>query len=385
METINKSVYYKLKELKDNAGTHSPSINTILENIPEIDLRIDACYLSNPYATDLFISHFDSDLVKSNKLREVLEFYPSQNNNISYKLGDFLDIDHENIFIGNGAVEIIQAVIHNFSKRIIVNIPTFSSYYEFAKPDQEVIFYQLDKNDNYRLDIEDYIQFVKEKKPDTVVIINPNNPDGSYLTSEEMEVLVKELKDVKNLIIDESFIHFAYEEDSLQMIKAVDFFRENKNVIVIKSMSKDFGIAGIRAGYAIMPLEKRNYLLENGFLWNSNGLAEYFFQLYVNKNFQLEYDEVRRRYIRDTQKFYQDLLVLPGIKVYPTKANFVLIELLNGMSSFEFVSKLLIEYGIYVRTCDDKIGLEGQFLRIGSRTFEENEQIVSSLQSILTI
>lgn len=384
MSPTQKETFRKLKNLKEKSGTHSPSINAILENIPEINLKIDACYLSNPYATDLFISHFDKDLIKTNKLRQVLEFYPSQNNSISANLSRFLNIDHENIFIGNGAVEIIQAVIHNFSKRIVVNIPTFSSYYEFAKADQEVIFYKLDKDNNYRLDVEKYVRFIRENKPDTVIIINPNNPDGGYLTSSEIEFLVKEFKDIENVIIDESFIHFAYEDDNLEMINAIDLFKQFQNVIVIKSMSKDFGIAGIRAGYAIMSSERRRYLLDNGFLWNSNGLAEYFFQLYVNPEFQSQYELVRRQYIIETQKFYKDLLKLPSIKVYPTKANFVLIELLNGMTSFEFVSKLLVDYGIYVRTCDDKIGLDGQFLRIGSRTKGENERIVKALEEILT-
>ena len=130
----------KINQLKDEAGSHSPSIFTLVEKIPELDIKVDACFLSNPYATDLFLSYLKEELVNTNKLRDVLEFYPSQNNIISELLAKNLFINKENIFIGNGAIEVIQAVLHNFvSKMIIVNIPIFSSYYECLKKDTEVV------------------------------------------------------------------------------------------------------------------------------------------------------------------------------------------------------------------------------------------------------
>ncbi len=371
----------KIRQLKANAGTHSPSIQTIVNELPELNIDVDACFLSNPYATELFLEYIDKELIATNKLRDVLEFYPSQNVVLADVVGKSIDVDPRNIFIGNGAIEIIQVVLHNFvEKKIIVNIPTFSSYYEFARPDTEVVFYKLDKDKNFVLNPDHYIEFVKENSPDTIILINPNNPDGGYTKYKDLRYIIQELQEVKNIIIDESFIHFAFEDEELKLLSATELFKEFNNVIVIKSMSKDFGIAGIRAGYGLLPEHKVSELLSNGYLWNSNGLAEYFFRLYNNQEFFEKYEKVRKKYIAEAQEFFTELSTIPGIKVYPSMANFALIEL-EDVTSADFVSKLLIKYGIYTRTGSDKIGLVGEFIRIAGRTREENIKIIAAIRN----
>lgn len=373
----------KIKRLKDAAGSHSPSIFTICEKLSELDIKVDACFLSNPYATELFLDYLKKDLIDTNKLKDVLEFYPSQNGVIADVISKSIDVDSKNIFVGNGAIEVIQAVMHNFvEKRVIVNIPTFSSYYEFARGDTEVIYYQLNKDENFKLDIQSYVNFVKSKNPDSVVIINPNNPDGGYIKYKDLRFILNNLKEVKNIIIDESFIHFAFEDSEYSLISATELFKEFSNVIVIKSLSKDFGIAGIRAGYGVMDQYKVTKLLKNGYLWNSSGLSEYFFRLYNRSDFFKEYEEVRKKYIAHAQEFFDELSKIPQIKVYPSMANFALIELLDGSTSSNFVSKMLIKYGVYTRTCSDKIGLNGEFIRIAARSQKENEIIVKAIREI---
>ena len=373
----------KIKELKKESGSHSPSIFTFAKNIPELDVKIDACFLSNPYATNLFIDYLKKDLIETGKLRDYMEFYPSQNNVIAESISESINISSENIFVGNGAIEIIQAVMHNFvENKIIVNIPTFSSYYEFANPQTKVFYHQLDKDADFILDPNKYLEYVNKINPDSLVIINPNNPDGSYLKIDDLEYLIKELQHIKNIIIDESFIHFAYDDDKYELKSATDLFKQYSNLIIIKSMSKDFGIAGIRAGYGIMDKNKVDSLLSNGYLWNSSGLSEYFFQLYRNEEFFKKYNEIRKNFILETKEFYNELSLIKKIRVFPTKANFALVELIDGSSSANFVSKLLIKYGIYVRTGDDKIGLDGQFARIASRTKNENQFIIQSLRKM---
>lgn len=373
----------KIRQLKESAGSHSPSIFTIAEKLPELDIKVDACFLSNPYATDLFFKYLRKELVETGRLRDVLEFYPSQNDIIADVIGQSININKENIFVGNGAIEIIQAVMHQYVKdKIIVNIPTFSSYYEFAREDTEVVYYQLKKEDDYALKPDEYLEFVKKERPDTVVIINPNNPNGGYLKYKDLRYIVNNLKEIENIIIDESFIHFAFEDENYSLLSATELFKEFPNIIVIKSMSKDFGIAGIRAGYAVMDKFKVANLLKNGYLWNSNGLSEYFFRLYKREDFFSEYKEVRKKYIVETQEFFKELSKIPQIKVYPSMANFALIELLDGSSSIDFVSKMLIKYGVYTRTGSDKIGLNGEFVRIAGRTKEENKIIINSIKDI---
>lgn len=265
---------------------------------------------------------------------------------------------------------------------MVVNIPTFSSYYEFAQGIVDIEFFKLKKDNNYNLNVDEYIDFIKKVRPDTIVLINPNNPTGNYILKADLIRILTELSFVENIIIDESFIHFAFEDEFYSEVTLSKLVEEQKNLYIVKSMSKDFGIAGIRAGYAIMAEYKVKELLKNGYLWNSNGLAEHFFRLYSQKDFVSNYQIARKRYIEETQKFIIDISKVPNIKVYPSSANFVLIELPDGISSELITSILLIRYGIYVRNCDDKIGLEGNYLRIASRGQQDNQSIIDVLMDL---
>ena len=360
MNATSTALFEKFSKLKTSAGNHSPSLTTLKAKMPEIEIKVDACFLSNPYATELFLKYFKKELLDSGEINNVLEFYPSQNNEIAALVGEHLQVDPDRIFIGNGATEVVQAIIHHFVKdKLIVNIPTFSPYYSFALPHTEVVFYELKKEENFRLDPDEYIAFVNQHKPDSIVLINPNNPDGGYIPHNEMIRIIEELSWVPTIIIDESFIHFAFENSSLELPSIASLIERYPNLHIVKSMSKDFGIAGIRCGYAILPAEKVEYLLKTGYLWNSSGLAEYFFRLYTRKDFNIEYEGVRKKYITESLFFVTELNRIPKIKVYPTKANFVLVEILNGQTSDEIATELLLTYGIYARNCSDKIGLHG--------------------------
>lgn len=385
MTTENKAqaIYEKVASLKSKSGSHSPSIDTFLQEIPEIKIDVDACFLSNPYATELFLTYLKNDLIDTNKLRDVLEYYPPQNYAVADYISKAIGTPAKNIFVTNGAIEAIQAVLHNYLvKKICVVIPTFSSYYEFIKPDQEVVYYPLTKENDFKIVVSDYIAFVEQHRPDTIVLINPNNPNGGYLTKQDILDVVEKLSWVKNIIIDESFIHFAYEDDELSQITAEELMHQFENLIIIKSMSKDFGIAGIRAGYAIMNEKRVDQLLSNGYLWNVSGLANYFFKIYCQPEFIRQYNIVRKKYIMNTRMFLTELASIEKIKIYPSKANFALIELLEpGVTSFDFCMNLLVNYGVYVRDCSDKIGLDGQFIRVASRSFEDNLTIIDAIKN----
>jgi histidinol-phosphate/aromatic aminotransferase/cobyric acid decarboxylase-like protein len=381
--SAEEEIRTKMITLKKEAGTHSPSIHTLTQLIPGLNIKVDACFLSNPYATELYMNYFKKEIIDQNKLRDLLEFYPSQNDVIAFLLSSSINIDPKQIFIGNGAIEIIQAIIHRFSKKkMVVNIPTFSSYYEFAQDIVEVEFFKLKKENNYNLDVNEYIEFIKKEKPDTIVLINPNNPTGNYILKADLVRILKELSFVDNIIIDESFIHFAFEDEFYSEVTLSKLINDYKNLYIVKSMSKDFGIAGIRAGYAIMDEKKVNELLKNGYLWNSNGLAEHFFRLYSQEDFIKNYQIARKRYIEETQKFIIEISKVNNIKVYPSSANFVLIELPEGISSELITSILLIRHGIYVRNCADKIGLDGNYLRIASRGQVDNQTIIDVLKDL---
>jgi histidinol-phosphate/aromatic aminotransferase/cobyric acid decarboxylase-like protein len=375
----------RIKRLKKESGSHSPSAWTLAKLIPELRLKVDACFLSNPYATKLFLMHFHREVIRPRKLRALLELYPSQNRVIAAKLGRVLELEPASIFVGNGAAEIIQAILHRFTReKILVNLPTFSPYYEFARPDTQVVTNILRPENRFRFDPVAYVERVRRERPDTVVLINPNNPDGGYIPFAVMRRLLEELRSVPNVIVDESFIHFACEGVGFTYRSLADQVGRFPNLMVVKSMSKDFGVAGIRAGYAVMTPERVRTLLHNGFLWNSSGLAEYFFDLYSRPDFQAQYDRQRVRYIRNSRRFFAALAEIDGLHVYPSFANFALVELRGRLSAEELVCRLLIRRGIYTRTCDDKKGLEGgKFVRIAARNRPENGYIIRSLRRLI--
>ena len=112
LKKSEEEIISKLRELKNLAGSHSPSISSIIKHLPQVKVKIDACFLSNPYATDLFFEYLKRDLIETGDIRPVLESYPSQNRVIAGYLSKLINVDEENIFVGNGATEIIQAVMH---------------------------------------------------------------------------------------------------------------------------------------------------------------------------------------------------------------------------------------------------------------------------------
>lgn len=370
-----------LAELKQASGTHSPSIETILDKT-NFKIEVDACFLSNPYATDLFMDYLENDILKQGKLRDLLEFYPPQNRQIAEHVASFEKAKSDEIFVGNGAIEVIQAVIHRYSGECMaLPIPTFSSYYEYAQDVCDVNFYKLRKEDNYIIDLHEYSNFIKQNSCSSAVLINPNNPNGAYLNQREIELFLEENKSLDLILLDESFKHFAYEDATLSSVVWSDIVDKYPNVVIIKSLSKDFGVAGLRCGYGIMNSVRVSALLKNGYLWNVSGIGAYFFKLLSSKEFQSKYEVVRKKYIMNTLMFFNEINTIPKAKLYPSKANFALLEV-EGMNSWELFSKLL-EKGVYVRDCSDKIGLEGSFVRVASRSFEENLKIIEALKQVL--
>ena len=374
-----------LSAIKAESGSHSPSLYTLRDRIPDLSINVDACFLSNPYATDLFIERLTSDLIDTGELRKVLEFYPSQNNHVAALLEPVVKVERDQIFVCNGANEAIQAALHRFAgSRVAIVLPTFSPYYEYLLPDQESFFYKLTRNSDFALDVDDFIDFTLDNQVDTVCLINPNNPNGGYIPTVGMQKLLDAFAHLDLVVLDESFIDFAYEDEQRGRLSLAAQEAEMPNVFLVKSMSKDFGIAGIRAGYAIMSSERVRSLVSNGYLWNISGLTEFFFRLLAEHEFQDDYAKARLRYLDEALVFFDALSKIDRLRAYSTKANFCLVELDKSLPIELIAPLLLIRHGVYIRDCRDKIGLEdGQYVRIASRKAPENEVMLAALQDVI--
>lgn len=376
----------RLERVSSSSGSHSPSLATMQQAFPEISVDIDACFLSNPLATDLFWTHFNSDVVDDPQLfKRMLEAYPSQNRVIAEELSSAVGVDAGRIFISNGATEAIQAIIHNFSSHIHIGVPTFSPYYEFAGPDHKVTTFKLDAAANFAVNPERYVDSVLQSGADTAVLISPNNPDGYLIPDDDLRWILSRLSGLRTVIVDESFVHFADRPTAIDELPSLTGITEQfENVTVIKSMSKDFGIAGIRAGYAIMKPSRVDQLLDHGYLWNTSGIAEYFFSLFTRPTFLNEYRDVLYTYRGYIERFTAMTAGCDFLQTYPTSANFQLMQMPPGVSADVVTTLLLLRHGIYVRACGDKIGLDGEYIRVAIRTEAENERIFTALTDVLS-
>jgi len=364
-------LYWKFKDLKSGMGTHAPSVYSLLNEFPEVRINIDACFLCNPYAFDLFNSY-----LKREDLENYLKFYPPQNKEIAANISKYNKVPLDNILVGNGAIEIIESLFKYFSnQKVLIPIPTFSTYYEAANKRNSVVYFELLKEDGFEFNIEKLVESVLIEKPKIVAIVNPNNPTGSYIKSDDICKLHKALSEDQLLIIDESFIDFHFDCKSIE-----EYAVNNQNIIVIRSLSKDFGVAGVRVGYAVLSKKLRAELLKDGFLWNSNGIAYLFSLFLANPEFQNEYQIAKAKYNNAKITFKRELDKLAGVRIYSSFTNFFLIEL--NYDPYIFFTKLLFQFGIYTRVLDDRIGLKGNFIRLASKNSAENSEILFAIKNI---
>ena len=363
--------YDKFLELKRQAGSHSPSIFKLLKDFPEVSVKVDACFLCNPYAFDLFYEH-----LQKTDLQKYIKFYPPQNHEVAANIAKWRGIPAERILVGNGAIEIIETLMGNLKDvSVVLPLPTFSTYYEAVN--REVVKlhpYYLTPENQYRLNIENYLEFVKKVSADVIILVNPNNPTGTLVSRKDVIIFHQSLAPWQTLIVDESFIDFASEETSIEK-----YAIEQQNIIIIRSLSKDFGIAGLRLGYGVLPAEDILNMLSKSFLWNSNGIAYFFTELLADKKFQKKYEKAKNDYNAARDSFYQELLDL-GLDVIPSQANFFMIK--TPGEPGPYFTKLLYAHGIYTRILNDKWGLDGGYIRIASKDRRENRQMLHAIRQI---
>ena len=363
-----------LAGLRAESGSHAPSVGQLEQALPGL-VRLDACFLANPYATAEVLTRFRA--IPAAQLERMVSHYPTQAHSIAAQLAPHLGVPAAFLHLANGATEVIAAVLASNPGPVLLSQPTFSAYHEFARG--PVLALQLEAAEDFRLDLGRLEDMVRRHSPRTVVIINPNNPDGGLIPHDELVRFVERVHSrVGQIIVDESFSHFTGEEQPTSLASLVPLL---PRLVVVNSLSKNYGIAGLRLGYAVMSAQRAHALRQYA-LWNVNAFAEWFCTLLGESGFQRDYERARRRYVRDTAALFTGFRSLPNAKVYPSAANFALLELARPAD--EVAGALLARHGIYVRDCADKRGLEGgQFIRVASRTQDENRRILAGLREVL--
>jgi len=350
--------------------SHSPSILSLVKDI-DIEIK-DFCFTANPYLlNDSFIEEI------SLELKQLFSTYPPVQNQLSQLVSNFYDgnILPENIAVGNGATELID-IINFSSDGSIVPIPTFSEYVDNVK---NLLTYQLMENNNFDLDINEFIEFCKKQDPGlytNIIVINPNNPIGRAYKREEIIKVISEL-DNFNIIVDESFLDFS--DSSQSVLNQITNF---DNLTIVKSFGKTLGMPGVRLGAMYSNSDYISKIEEKIPVWNVNCIASYILELISNNHFkkrlQISIDRVKK----DTNQLYINLNKIPYLKAYKPTGNFVMAKIVNGMIAKELRDNLLQER-IFIRDCTNKVGLGQKYVRIASRTQKENFDIARHIEIIM--
>lgn len=337
---------------------------------PQIE---DFCYLVNPF----FPPKKLVDELKSN-FDVLLRAYPSGAKQQNLLAGKIFNILPEHIAVGNGAAELISSYCSMITGKTTIPYPTFNEYpARFCN--SEIVEIPVD-NETFEYSVDDILRTVDNEKANNVLLINPDNPTGHFLKQEDVLKLLEELKkrDVK-LIFDESFIDFAEKEIRYTLIND-EIIEKYPNLTVIKSISKSYGVPGLRLGVLVNSnSEIINQVVKNNSIWNINSFAEYFLQIF--DKYKNAYKESCDKLAQERKRFSNKLSQIKEIKVFPSQANYLLCEYKGSKDITELTEKLLENHNFLVKNLVRKHKFEGKkFMRLAVLEPEKNDVLVSALK-----
>lgn len=337
---------------------------------------LDFCYLVNPY----FPSKRLKDELKAS-FDTLLTEYPSGMKINSLIASKSFGVKQDYIVPGNGAAELIKILMDLLPGKLGIVRPTFEEYPNRREGDTLVTF--VPQNNTYRYSADDLMEFFGENRADTLLIINPDNPSGNFIMRKDLLRLADWAQERKmRLVVDESFVDFSdyWETSSLLDNKTLE---SHKNLVVMKSISKSYGVPGLRLGIlASADVDLINKIKSEVSIWNINSFAEYFMQIYSKH--EADYKTACCRFVEERKKFYAELQQISFLRVMPTQANYFLCEVLKPYTAKEIVLIMLKRFNILTRDCSLKQGLnpDKQYMRIAIRNREENSRLTAALNNI---
>lgn len=304
-----------------------------------------------------------------------IERYPDITyHDLKMGLCDYDNINYEDILLGNGAAEVIFNIVRGLKpKKVLLPQPTFSEYEDAAKSVDANIEYYIIKNNDFSLD-NDFISAINDSI-DMLFICNPNNPTGVLTSKEYIKlVLEKSMKCNTMVIIDESFIDFVEDKENYSVIQ---WCKEYKNLIVVKSLTKFFAFPGIRIGYGVCGnneiIEKVNKI---SIPWSINTVAAYGGNIALSQN---QYIEESRIYVKIEKDFlFNELHKFKELLVYKPAVNFIFFKVYDNIN----LKEKLLNKGILIRSCDNYAGLNSNYYRVAVRTHDENIKLIRALQDV---
>lgn len=336
----------------------------------------DFCYLVNPYfPPEKLINEMTASF------GTLLRQYPSGAAQQSLLASKIFNVLPEHIAVGNGAAELIASLAKFLEGTVAIPFPTFNEYPErFASA--RVVPVPTDMQ-TFSYSVDDIIDTVKKERAKAAVLINPDNPTGNFLEKDEVLRLCAELKNTgAMLFFDESFIDFA-EKSKRYTLLDESILNDYPNLIVVKSISKSYGVPGLRLGVLACSNEKYIvHIRKANAIWNINSFGEYFLQIYdkYNKTYAAACDSIAD----ERSRFSARLAKIPGLTVFPSQANYILCRLTGTVQAEELAVTLLETYNIFIKDLSSKQCFEGGgYIRLAVRDKNDNDALVAALKDVL--
>ncbi len=336
---------------------------------------IDFCYLVNPYFPNKkLVSEMQTNFER------LLGEYPSGMGVNSLIAAKIFGLHASQVIVGNGAAELIKSLMERFTGRLGMAFPTFQEYPN-RKAEKDVVPYFV-TNDEFRYTAKDLMDFYEDKDIEVLTLINPDNPSGNYIRREDV-LKLSEWCEKKNIrfVVDESFVDFVDEEETTTLLDA-EILKANPNLIVVKSISKSYGVPGLRLGVlASSDEELIAEMKKDVAIWNINSFAEFYLQIY--EKYAKDYAKAIEKFKQTRAAYIKDLQALSGLRVLPTQANYVLCEVTSGVTSRKLAEDLL-EENILIKDLSTKKGFDGKnYIRLAVRDEKDNAILVEALKRYL--
>lgn len=408
IHAVGKNVYYenvlRILTMLDNTGIHAMRLNGEkwyeIDDIQDLEIAsslfadtelqakmfqhayggywryprlLDFCYLVNPYYPQV-------KMIEEMKasFEMLLTQYPSGMERNSLLAAKNFGVEQNHIVIGNGAAELIKSLLSYLSETEKCGFirPTFEEYPNRCKKENEVIMNVSYPDFSYTAD--DVISYFSEHKVSSLFLINPDNPSGNYISRENI-LKIADWAEKKNirLVVDESFADFS-DEDRNSIIEE-EVLQTYPHLIVVKSISKSYGVPGLRLGVlASFDTDLISFLKKDVAIWNINSFAEFYMQ--IAGKYKKDYVAALKKYRAERNRFISCLKTIHYLRVIPTQANFVMCEVI-GKKSKELTEKLLSEKEIFIKDLTPKINDGKQYIRLAIRNEADNDRIIEAFKA----
>ena len=343
-------------------------------NIP-IDKIIDFSISTNPLGAP------ESALESISAHLKLIKHYPDPNHEwLLESLAESTGVKPSNIIVGNGSTELIYLFNEVFLENgyeALIPVPSFSEYKAaIERFGGNMVFIKCDPANGFRLNIQELEKAISTKTR-IIFLCNPNSPTGVLYEKEDILRVIRFAAERNVLVfLDEDYIDFV---DDSKMYSMVEYVNEYNNLFVLRSLTKFFGLAGVRIGFGIGSPELVSALKNVIMPWSVNSLAMFATDAAVKDT---DFIKKSRMLVSKSRKEMVDQLkTVPWLKVYPSETNFLLIEIISGDLTSTQVKQGLAKKGLLIRDCKDFDGLNNKFFRVTVRRPEENKKLIDAIKS----